>query len=255
MCSFVVGEMQMRKIVNYIKFGRGIGASWLFLYALIGAIIFGVMCRSLGYVATPALQNVADQLLPIKVENGVIVEPENVIKAVKFESEDLGQFPVVLDTTVDAIDTVNLASGIYISKVAVYFVEPQKTTMQYFRGSVDLPKEDYTDLFKKMSVYGGLIMGVFALFVLFIVYLILTAFYALFALGWAKIYKVFFSYQAAMRMSALAYIATSLLVMLLGLCGLGVPTWLFFIAVVALLGIGIKMLYVNEKPTKSVYKI
>ena len=62
----------MKNIINYIKFGRGIGARWLFLYAIIVAIVLGISVKTVGYYATPTLQNVADQLLPIKVENGVV---------------------------------------------------------------------------------------------------------------------------------------------------------------------------------------
>ena len=245
----------MKKVINYIKFGRGIGARWLALYALIGAIVFGILCKSLGDMATPALQNVADQLLPIKVENGVIVEPQNVIKTVKFEIKDVEQFPVVLDTTVDNINTVNIPDGIYISKKAVYFVDRDKTTVKSFSGSVELLKSDYTGLFKKMSIYGGLIMGVFAFIILFAVYLFLAAFYAIFAVMLAKFYDVFFNYSAAMRLSSLAYIATSLLMFILNWCGISTPTWLYFVAVVTLLILAFRLLYPQETPTKHIHKI
>ena len=246
----------MKSIINYIKFGRGIGARWLFLYAVVVSIVLGVSIKIAGYYATPTLQSIADQLLPIKIENGVIVEPENTVKAVKLDAEELSQYPIILDTTLEVIDTAGLRDGIYISKKAVYFVNDNQIRVHNFSGTMDLPKGDYTDMFKKIAVYVAWFMGLLALIVLFIVYLALTAFYAIFATTLSKVCKVNLDYPAGMRLSALAYIFTSVLLAILRLCGLNTPLWLYFIAVIALQTIILKLMTVKEEPsTKSVNKI
>lgn len=246
----------MKSIINYIKFGHGIGARWLFLYAIIISIVLGVSVKMVGYYATPTLQSVADQLLPIKIENGIIVEPENTVKAVKLDAEELSQYPIILDTTLDVIDTAGLRDGIYISKKAVYFVNDDQTRVQNFRGTMYLAQGDYTDMFKKISVYAGWIIGFFALLTMFVVYLVLTAFYAIFAVALSKICKVAIDYPAGMRLSALAYITTSVLMAILRLCGLHTPLWLYFVAVIALQVLLLKLMTAKEEPVvKSVNKI
>jgi len=246
----------MKNIINYIKFGRGIGARWLFLYAIIVAIVLGISVKTVGYYATPTLQNVADQLLPIKVENGVIVEPKDTVKAVKLDAEELSRFPIILDTTLDVIDTAGLRDGIYISRKAVYFVNQDQTRIKNFEGSVDLPKDDYTGLFRQISVYAGWLTGFLALIFLFILYVALTAFYAIFAVALAKVCKVNLDYPAGMRLSALAYILTSVLMAVLRLCNLYTPLWLYFVAVIVLQVLILKLMTPRDEPvTKSVNKI
>ena len=245
----------MINVANYIKFGRGIGARWLLLYALVVAIILGISVKMLGNYAAPHLQSVADQLLPIKIENGVIVEPENVVKAVKLDIDELNEFPIILDTTIDTVDTLGLRDGIYIAKKAVYIVSREQTKIYAFKDSMYLPKGDYIDLFKTVSVYVAWVFGLFALVGLFVLYLALTAFYAIFAVVLSKACKIFLDYPAAMRMTSLVYIATSVLMAVLRISGIGTPLWLYFVAVIALQTIILKCMSKKEEPAKSVNKI
>lgn len=231
----------MNKILNYFKSGRGIGAKWLLLYSFVVALIFAFAIRSHGTQAIPTLQHVADQLLPLRVENGIIVEPAETVKSI-----DLGlkgaDIPFILDTTLDTIDTTGLKDGVYISRKAVYVVNNHKTKVYNFEDSFTLERGDYTGLFRSVINYASVFIGVFTFVGLYVLVLALTCFYALFAMLFNKVFKSSMDYAACMRLSAIAYLATSLVINVLRFSGLSVANWVFFAAVLALQAICTKML-------------
>ena len=65
----------MKKIINYIAGGQGLGIKFIALLALLLSIVFGATVKVMGSDAVPYAQQIADQMLPIKVVNGQIVEP------------------------------------------------------------------------------------------------------------------------------------------------------------------------------------
>ena len=160
----------MKKLLNYVKSGKGCGIMWLLVFTLFVSAFMGVGVKILGNEFVPTLQNVADKLLPIKTENGVIVEPENTVKSFALEVNGQALFPIVLDTTVDTIDTSGLQPGIYISKKSLYAVGQSETRVLNFSQNMDLPSGDYADLFKKFATYTALIVAGTMFFVMAIVY-------------------------------------------------------------------------------------
>ena len=219
----------MNKIFNYIKAGRGIGAKFLLIYAFIVAIVYASSVKIMGNEIVPVLQNAADQLLPVKIENGTIVEPADTIKSIRLALPDVN-FPFILDTTVDNIDTTD-----------------KKQTKSYnFEDSVTLDKADYTDMFRKFATYISVICGIFAFIFLYILYLAFTCFYALFAMAFAKMFKVSLDYAASMRLSAVSYIATSAVSLLLTFAGLSTGVRVFFVSILILQIIIVKILKTNN---------
>ncbi len=235
----------MNKFFNYVRFGKGIGAIWLLLYSLVIAVFIGVGTKNVGNDMVPTLQNVADQLLPIKVENGTIVEPKETVKAVKLDIEGV-VVPIILDTTIDSIDVTNFKPGIYISRQSAYVVGPTKTQIYPFEGSIFLEQRDYTDLFRKYAAYLGVMFGILSFVVLFVIYLAIAALNALFTVMVAKLFKLNLSYDGGMRLSAVTYVITSILMSLLQYAHLSTPISLYVIAAVALQVIVLKAMASNK---------
>lgn len=80
----------------------------------------------MGSDAVPYAQQIADQMLPIKVVNGQIVEPADTYKVVHLrfnEDSDPYPIPLVLDTTSDVLDINMLDPGIYVTRSNIYFAK------------------------------------------------------------------------------------------------------------------------------------
>ena len=90
----------MKKIINYIAGGQGLGIKFTALLALLLSIVFGATVKVMGSDAVPYAQQIADQMLPIKVVNGQIVEPADTYKVVHLRfNEDSDPYPCLLYTT------------------------------------------------------------------------------------------------------------------------------------------------------------
>ncbi len=244
----------MDKIFRYIKNGEGIGAKYLLVYALIVAITYGAAFKVLGNMATPSLQNITDQLFPIKIENGVIVEPANTIKDIKMNIEGY-DIPFILDTRIDAVDTNGLKNGIYISKKAAYIVDTNQVKVHNFKDDLYLPKDDYTGIFKSYATGIALVFAVMVFVSFYVMYLALCCFYAFFANIIAKHIRINMDYTASMRLSTVTYIFTSIVFAILKVLQLNANSFIFFIAMIALQIIILKNMKEKTKIKRSVNKI
>ncbi len=115
----------MDKIVNYIKRGRGFGFIFLLAAAVLKTIPI-MMDLKVAYTdLQPKMMLIANDFLPIKVENGKIVEPSNTYKNVKLQlgSNDKNDvLPVVLDTREETSVVPNEKEGLFIMTDMIYFV-------------------------------------------------------------------------------------------------------------------------------------
>ena len=252
---FVFAEYEaMDKIFRYIKNGEGIGAKYLLVYALIVAITYGAAFKVLGNMATPSLQNITDQLFPIKIENGVIVEPANTIKDIKLDIEGY-DIPFILDTRIDTVDTNGLKSGIYISRKSVYAVDKDQVRVHNFKSDMYLPKDDYTGIFKSYATGIALVFAVMVFVSFYVMYLALCCFYAFFANIIAKHVRVNMDYAASMRLSTVTYIFTSIVFAILNVLRLSTNSLVFFVAMIALQIIVLKNMKEKSKNKRSINKI
>lgn len=115
----------MEKIINYIARGQGLGIKFLLLFSLIVAVFYAVGTKFAGdQFFVPAAQKAADAFLPIRIENGIVTEPENTVKNYTFvlgegKVPDAESFNLTMDTTVDSLDTSGLKEGLYLTKRAL----------------------------------------------------------------------------------------------------------------------------------------
>ena len=132
----------MEKIINYISRGQGLGLKFLLLFSLIVAVFYAVGTKFAG-----------DQFfLPIRIENGIVTEPENTVKNYTFvlgegKVPDAESFNLTMDTTVDSLDTSGLKEGLYLTKRALYVVQRTQTRVYELEDSSYFPQGDYTDTF------------------------------------------------------------------------------------------------------------
>ena len=117
----------MRKITSYILNGQGLGMKFLAGLSVLMALIFAIVIRVQGAAYVPYAQEIADQMLPVKVVNGQIVEPLNTFKMaqIRIEGRDTPlALPLVLDTRVTNLDA-NLLPGAGCSPVDGMHLTPE----------------------------------------------------------------------------------------------------------------------------------
>ena len=139
----------MQKIIDYVIKGKGIGALWLLLFSALFAFISAYKLHRELPQAVPYIQQFADEFLPITIENGKVVTPEETVKT---HTYDFGgeSFVVTIDTTKDVIEE-GAKPGIYLTKSYLYSVANDEVRRQNL-ADMKLEKKDYTsEMFKLIS--------------------------------------------------------------------------------------------------------
>ena len=107
-----------------------LGVALVLIYALVLASLATPTINNLIRTSVPQAAQEIKYFLPITIENGVIVSPENTVLEREFDAN--GQkVRIVLDTRVDEFAATNLTeTGIFISKKYLYAISPQKTEIR-----------------------------------------------------------------------------------------------------------------------------
>lgn len=107
----------------------------------LGALLFVLFCLGYSLYASvevnkvvtdfmPVIKTNAADFLPITIEDGMIVKPENTLIE-KSYGDDSGKLKIVLDTRTEEFEPSTLTeSGIYISRAAVYSVNTNKNEVR-----------------------------------------------------------------------------------------------------------------------------
>lgn len=230
----------MKKIINYIINGTGFGLRYLFTFSVIAALIFGFICKDLSKPLISYAQETADQLLPLKIENGKVVEPLNTIRkaSLKFADGIEFQYPITINTTVDSLNPASLPDGTYLTRTALYTVSGSQTKITSLQqDTLDLPQGDYTEFFKKTVNYGILIVSIIALLCFFLILFVLSTFYSLTAWIIAKFFKRRAEFDLRMRLSACAVILFYTLAYLVGFTGSSLSGSLIFVLIIVFQGV------------------
>ncbi len=118
----------MDKIINYIKRGSGFGFIFILAVAVLKTIPFMVEMKRAYNDLQPKIMLIAEDFLPIRVENEKIVEPLNTYKKVDLQFGDnvKDALPVVLDTREETSVVPNEKDGLFIMTDMIYFVAGNK---------------------------------------------------------------------------------------------------------------------------------
>lgn len=227
----------MQKIFNYILKGQGLGVKFLILLALVMSLVIATVVKVKGNDFVPYAQQVADQMLPIKIENGVVVRPYNTFKQASIQLNDYSSpfyIPFVIDTSVDTFDASDLKPGVYMSRTAFYTVQRNEVRMLRLEGNVEILKADYTEVFKSWMTWFAVIFGIISIFFLFILYFILALFYSLCAKVITWMTSVNLDFDQRMRLSSVALITAYILFLPFDWGSVGTNKLLFFIVMIAL---------------------
>lgn len=238
----------MEKIRNYIKNGKGLGFLFLLASAVVMTIFVVFILKQTYTELRPQMMLVADEILPITVREGKIVQPQDVYKRVDIRlGNDENQaevFPVVLDTKGENAELPKAKMGLFIMKDVIYWImenEVKRFSLQ--DGEMTKPALEKT-VDAILGVF-SLIVAVVLIVMLFVFSLIETVILAVFGSLFLKACKIDnkFSFDALMRLSAVMVAIISLVGLILSLFGLPIM-WIYqFLA--ALLCVGL-FLY-NEK--------
>lgn len=224
--------LKMKKITNYILNGQGLGMKFLVALSVLISLIFAITIRVQGAYYIPYAQEIAEQMLPIKVVNGQIVEPLNTFRMAQVHIEGRNTplaLPLVLDTRVSNLDANLLHQGIYVTRTNIYTVNKNQVKVIKIEGDNYIPYGDYTDVFKNWLNWTAIICGIAGIVILFVMYFIMTMFYALCTQIVAKLARRHMSFDSRMRLSAVVLTATYILFIPLG--WLGINSTLLFLAV------------------------
>lgn len=238
----------MKNLTNYIINGRGFGIIPLLIFTLAVTIIFSIRLKNIGDSAIPYAQQVADQILPIKIEHGRVITPDDIKQTFKIKiSEDMPevQIPFMIDTTVDTLNPTKLKEGIYLTRTAFYTVGQRQTKVMALSDSLDIPQGDYTDFFKTMVNYAISFLFVGFIIIFFIGFLIVSLFYTLTAWILSAIMQRQTEFDFRMRLSSCSVIFIYTLSFLLTLNGSTLSGLLFFILILLLQG-----LFIYHAPKK-----
>ncbi len=230
----------MNKIKAYILNGKGIGALLLFALAFVASVYLSLSMRSTLIELMPLAQGIADEILPIEVKNGVVVTPDNTVKVIDLNEDNGDQnakIPVlVIDTTQDTLDTSDLAQGFYLSRTTAYVVKADEVRTMKLQNNANfnLPKQDYTEIFRTIISWTALTMAACGTIAAFLVFILLNLFYAYLAGVAAWINKTTLAFDVKMRLSAILFTAVYILARIMELIGFSLGIALFVLLMFAL---------------------
>ena len=166
-------------ITNYIKNKSGFGIYFLLFISATASVIFSLYLRYTMQQTIPYTQEVADQILPIKIEQNKILYPANTIQNINlFSDYPEINFQIGVDTTSDTINTEYLQPGIYLTKSALYTIINGQTKISKLQDTLYLPKGDYSHEFNRIINYICLFIFLISFILLLIILSVSSLFFA-----------------------------------------------------------------------------
>ena len=152
----------MDKIINYIKRGSGFGFIFILAVAVLKTIPFMVEMKRAYTDLQPKIMLIAEDFLPIRVENEKIIEPFNTYKRVDLQFGDnvKDALPVVLDTREETSVVPNEKDGLFIMSDMIYFIAGDRIQKYKLRNGV-IDKVKFEKTLETTSGFVSLLSVVF----------------------------------------------------------------------------------------------
>lgn len=225
----------MQKILNYITRGEGLGIKIIMLASFIVALIFSLYLRIAGADLVPLANDVINQMLPLKIENGVVVSPVNTVRIAHIETADAAfPLPLVLNTNIDALDTANAEPGIYLTRTAIYAVNDHEVRMYPYEGDFEAVPADYSDGILSALSLTAVITFFVGLLVVFVTYFIAALFYSICAQILGLILSKKNNFDSRMRLSVVCFMTVYVFYFILSFIGISSTNLAFFLTTIAL---------------------
>ncbi|MBR6409734.1 MAG: DUF1189 family protein [Alphaproteobacteria bacterium] len=229
----------MQKLITYIKQGKGIGALWLLIFGALVAFYSAYSVHKNLPELVPYAQKLADDILPIKIENSKLVIPQEP----KTLTYTIGKDSVIveIDPTKDLLQEVE-KPGFYLTRSYFYSINDREVRRQNLIKELDLPKKDYTpwmySFIKGLTWFIVLVGPLFN----FACFLIAVLFYA-FCTGLSCVLnKTPLQFKTKMRLNTILFISVYVLSTLARIIGLNLSLLGFFLIMIALQLICVKRL-------------
>lgn len=225
----------MEKILGYILKGKGIGLKFMFSVALLVSVMFALYIRFFGADLVPYANDIINQMLPIKIENGVIVNPQNTVKVAQLREGNVSiPLPIMLNTNIDELNPNNTPQGIYITRTKIYAIDAQEVRIYPFSGDFEALPQDYSDGLKS-----GLTWVAFALFVLgsiiiSVVYFLAVLVYSVLAWILGLFFSKKYDFDVRMRLSTVAFLSVYILFFVISMAGGSTTNLISFVATLIL---------------------
>lgn len=223
---------------NFLLNNKWLGFIALLIYALIASAVVSKVGITLVEQYTPVVTAEAEQFLPITLQDGEIVAPQNTVISQTYGNDESDiKFNVVLNTTRDELEATALTEpGFYVSKKFIYGVNGQKTEIRSLKefpdGTLDKQTLDAgAELFvKNTQKYMFPLYVLVALIIAMIAVLIYTI-----LMHWlmAIMFKV--NFGQTLRINTLIYAVISIVAVVSGMY-IG---WLMTFGLMLLLNIGV----------------
>ncbi|MBO4294875.1 MAG: DUF1189 family protein [Alphaproteobacteria bacterium] len=223
----------MQKILTYIKQAKGIGALWIFGLAVFAALYSALGAYQILPRIVPHIQNFADTFLPLKIENGAIVLPQNTVIEKTYH---LNGDPIVvkLDTTQDLLDSAQSQPGIYLTRSYLYSVTDQRVQRQNLPTQLSIEKQDYTPFLNQICKHIIWLIVLIGPFFNFICFMLAVLFYAWFTSLACALNKTLIPFKVKMRLNTCLFIAVYVFSMFCSLLGINLSMFSFFLIMMAL---------------------
>ena len=237
----------MKKILNYIANGKGTGALWLFLFSLIMTVYAVTNLNSVLPQSIPYVQKLADDILPLKVENQKLVVPENTVMRRLYNFGD-DEVSFMIDTTRDMLTEEEYKPGIYLTRSYIYTIKKNDVRRQGWNVDFNLPKQDYTPMLQTFFKWVVGLSAIIGPFVYFLCFLIAVLFYA-FCSGFAcALNKTELDFKTKMRLNTILFIGVYILSILCAHIGIVLSMLGFFLLMIALQIISVKRITEQKQP-------
>ena len=195
----------------------------------------------------PNAQDVINQIAPLEIKNGEVIEPINSYKEVYFkffDDENIEGFKIVLDTKDDTLDLNKIKDDVpsmHLAKKKLYFVQKDKISQTDLNEiSLRLEPKDYQEEMKQgISLYGnifGIIIFVLSLLYYFLFACIMAVISFLMTIG----QEIKPNFAARLRVSSLAIFIATIANALLNLIGSAVGDKIYTLVIVLLVLIFIR---------------
>ncbi len=206
----------MNKLINYIKDGSGYGLIFILASATICTLFFVLSFKTITPKIEKQINNIAQEVLPIVVENNQIVSPTNLKKEYKLDIDKNNLYTISINTESTDNNEASFNNGILIQKNEVLFkINNEVTKLNLTDGQYN-----YEDFIKKVDEVlniSSIILSVVTILTLFILFSLKSIIITLAS----KLYLYFtknnkaFNFSLNMRLSS---ILISLLEILIFLC-------------------------------------
>ena len=234
----------MDTLCNWILNGKGRGKRYLLLLAVIFAAITSLVVYVSwnNFLKTPQTQQIIRSVPDLKVQNGLLQQPEDIYKDIQWTMADtLNDYHFIIDTQKDDIDTKEMpANGFYLTRKNAYIINNGNITIQPLK---QLPDFEIKQGELEQALQKGNARFSFALFFTLSLILFITLYI------WSLIYAILsytltlfipaenYPFSVRRRLSVISLICAYILILPLSFWGFYTSVFVFFITVLLIMSL------------------